>query len=43
MEDIITAAILIVASIISGISLLGAAGLAFGTDSRPGLGDDHAR
>ena len=41
--DTITTALLIAVAILGGIGLLGAAGLAFGTDSRPGLGDDHAR
>ena len=41
--DTIANAIFVVAAIISGFGLVGAAGLAFGTDSRPGLGDDHTR
>ncbi len=41
--EMITTAMLIALAILGGAGLLGAASLTFGTDSRPGLGDDHAR
>lgn len=41
--DTLAAAILIAASIVVGLGFLGAAATVFGTDSRPTIGDDHAR
>jgi hypothetical protein len=41
--DNLTAFILIAGSIVAGIGFIGAAALLFGIDSRPTIGDDHAR
>ena len=41
--DTITAFVLIAGSIVAGIGFLGAAAMLFGVDSRPTIGDDHAR
>ena len=41
--DTLTAAILIAVSIVTSLGLLGAAATVFGVDSRPSIGDDHAR
>ncbi len=41
--DTLSAFVLIVGSIVTGLAFLGAIALAVGTDSRPTIGDDHAR
>ena len=41
--DTLSAFALIAGSIVAGLTFLGAMALAVGTDSRPSIGDDHAR
>jgi hypothetical protein len=41
--DTINTFVLIVGSIVVGLGFIGAAGNLFGEDSRPSIGDDHAR
>jgi hypothetical protein len=41
--DPITALVTIVASFVGGLGLLGAAAFRWGIDTRPSIGDDHAR
>jgi hypothetical protein len=41
--DAINGLILVFGSILAGLALFGAAAIRFGTDSRPTIGDDHAR
>ena len=41
--DTLNAFALIVGSIVAGLGFLGALALSMGTDSRPTIGDDHAR
>jgi hypothetical protein len=41
--DTLNAFVLIAGSIVAGLGFLGALALAVGTDSRPTIGDDHAR
>ena len=41
--DNIIAFVLILGSIVASAGFLGAAAMLFGSDSRPSIGDDHAR
>ena len=41
--DTITTFVLIAGSIVAGLGFLGGAAFLFGVDSRPSIGDDHAR
>jgi hypothetical protein len=41
--DTTNAFVLILGSIVVGLGFLGALAASFGTDSRPSIGDDHAR
>jgi hypothetical protein len=41
--DNLTAFVLIAGSIVAGLGFAGAAAMLFGSDSRPTIGDDHAR
>jgi len=41
--DTINTFVLIVGSIVVGLGFIGAAANALGVDSRPSIGDDHAR
>jgi len=42
MDEFVSLALLI-ASVVAGIGFLGAAAIQVGVDSRPSIGDDHAR